>query len=127
MSTDYGFLCNDCKEAYIVDENTSPEHVRDVITIAPKLAALRQGTENLEVSIEVYMGYCGESRLELSWFEKHGTHKLSVIDEYGYDCPRCEKTFMVSGPNGEQWKRHCHLKENHPEEQCSEVGGLYHR
>jgi len=118
MSTDYGVYCLDCKEANIFDENRSPKHAVEVIAMAPRLAVLREGLGNLDVEVKVGYGI----RVDLGWFEVHGTHKLDVIDEYGGFWPCCtygdgHGKYQVEG---EKYNRYCKRKDNHKGEKCSD-------
>lgn len=106
MSCAYGFYCVDCKDTYIDDSNGDmkpSDDLAEIIAIAPKLATLRSEFPCLEIGITQGFSH----RLQLSWFEAHGTHKLEIIDEYGALYPGCEKHHF-----------YCKLKDGHDGE-CS--------
>lgn len=87
MSCDWRIWCLDCEdEHYFSDANHQEDLMRQIIEIAPQLAALGKTFVGAggDAWVETYYG-----RVDTRWFAKHEGHRLVPRTEYGRNSDEC--------------------------------------
>ena len=114
MSTDYDVRCLDCGVDHgFYDANHERDLMMHVAKCGPELAAMAPLIAKLRAGV-----ICGDVNLKLgydrwpvdfAWFEKHGSHRLIAVDEYGrcvdecgdyFACDACAHRKLCRRPKG---------------------------
>lgn len=115
MSTDWDVRCLDCAENHgFEDANHEVQLMVTVARSGRKLAQLagvvRKIQESTHSDVSLKLGL-DRLRVDLAWFEKHGTHRLIAVNEYGrcfdecgiyFSCGECHRDRQCHRPDGHE-------------------------